>query len=83
LEDHHEVQQFLENIPANTLKDGLVALKSMNGTNCKKIILNIDEQKLTAVLPSGSLDVKPTFYMSEENFIEMEQDRFKDNPYIL
>jgi hypothetical protein len=65
------------------LKDGLVALKSMNGTNCKKIILNIDEQKLTAVFPSGSLDVKLTFYMFEENFIEMEQDRFKDNPYIL
>jgi hypothetical protein len=83
LEDHHEVQQFLENIIANTLKDRLVALKSMNGTNCKKIILNIDEQKLTAILPSGSLDVKLTFYMSEENFIEMEQDRFKDNPYIF
>jgi hypothetical protein len=55
----------------------------MNSTNCKKIILNIDEQKLTAVLLSESLVVKPTFYMFEENFIEMEQDRFKDNPYIF
>ncbi|CAB4417093.1 unnamed protein product [Rhizophagus irregularis] len=53
-EDHYEVQQFLETIPANALKDGLVALKSMNGGNCKQLILDIDKQKLTAVLPSGS-----------------------------
>ncbi|PKB93400.1 hypothetical protein RhiirA5_484115, partial [Rhizophagus irregularis] len=38
LEDHYEVQQFLEMIPANALKNGLVVLK------------NIDKQKLTAVL---------------------------------
>ncbi|CAB4476578.1 unnamed protein product [Rhizophagus irregularis] len=82
-EDHYEVQQFLETIPANALKDGLVALKSMNGGNCKQLILDIDKQKLTAVLPSGSLNIKPTFYMSEKNFIEMEQERFENNPYIL
>ena len=82
-EDHYEVQQFLKTIPANSLKDGLVALKSMNGGNCKQLILDIDKQKLTAVLPSGSLNIKPTFYMSEKNFIEMEQERFEDNPYIL
>ncbi|PKC52638.1 hypothetical protein RhiirA1_481048, partial [Rhizophagus irregularis] len=70
-------------IPANALKDGLVALKSMNGRNCKQLILDIDKQKLTAVLPSGSLNIKPTFYMSEKNFIEMEQERFENNPYIL
>ncbi|GBC19121.1 uncharacterized protein OCT59_015113 [Rhizophagus irregularis] len=38
-EDHYEVQQFLEMIPANALKDGLVALKSMNGRNCKQLTL--------------------------------------------
>ncbi|CAB5369494.1 unnamed protein product [Rhizophagus irregularis] len=31
LEDHYEVQQFLEMIPANALKNGLVVLKSING----------------------------------------------------
>ncbi|GBB99721.1 hypothetical protein RclHR1_36040001 [Rhizophagus clarus] len=55
----------------------------MSGSNCKKIILNIDEQKLTAVLPSGSLNVKLTFYMPEQRFIETEESRFLDNPYIL
>ncbi|CAG8464983.1 17582_t:CDS:2 [Rhizophagus irregularis] len=50
--DHLEVQQFLETIPANVLKDGLVALKSMNGSNCKKNILDIDEQ----IGVSGSWD---------------------------
>ncbi|UZO04473.1 uncharacterized protein OCT59_024859 [Rhizophagus irregularis] len=29
LEDHYEVQQFLEMIPANALKNGLVVLKKM------------------------------------------------------
>ncbi|GBC09534.1 hypothetical protein RclHR1_08960001 [Rhizophagus clarus] len=82
-EDHYEVQQFLENIPANTLKDRLVTLRSISGSNCKKIILNIDEQKLTAVLPSGLLDIKLTFYIAEQHFIEMEESRFLDNPHIL
>ncbi|GBC00544.1 hypothetical protein RclHR1_38950001, partial [Rhizophagus clarus] len=59
-EDHYEVQQFLENIPTNTLKDGL-----------------------TAVLPPGSLDIKPTFYIVEQHFIETEKSRFLDNSYIL
>ncbi|EXX56742.1 uncharacterized protein OCT59_015111 [Rhizophagus irregularis] len=49
----------------------------------RECILDIDKQKLTAVLPSGSLNIKPTFYMSEKNFIEMEQERFENNPYIL
>ncbi|CAB4392855.1 unnamed protein product [Rhizophagus irregularis] len=35
LENHYEVQQFLEMISANALKDGLVALKSINGRNYK------------------------------------------------
>ncbi|CAB4386284.1 unnamed protein product [Rhizophagus irregularis] len=47
----------------------------MYGSNCKKIVLDIDEQKLTAVLLSGSLYVKPTFYMGEESFIELETQR--------
>ncbi|GBC00847.1 hypothetical protein RclHR1_39980001 [Rhizophagus clarus] len=55
----------------------------MSGSNCKKIILNIDEQKLTAVFLSGSLDIKLTFYMAELHFIETEESRFLDNPYIL
>jgi hypothetical protein len=55
----------------------------MSGSNCKKIILDVDEQKMTVVLPSGSLEVKPTFYMSGEHFIEIEENRFRDNPYIL
>lgn len=55
----------------------------MIGSNCKKIILDIEEQKLTAVLPSGSLDVNPTFYMSDINFTEMEKDRFEGNPYAI
>ncbi|CAG8710011.1 uncharacterized protein OCT59_008724 [Rhizophagus irregularis] len=83
LEDHLEVQQFLETISANVLKNGLVALKSIYSSNCKKIVLDIDEQKLTAVLLSGSLYVKSTFYMGEESFIELETNRFRNNPYIL
>ncbi|RGB42307.1 hypothetical protein C1646_751205 [Rhizophagus diaphanus] len=75
--------QFLETIPINALKDGLVALKSMTGGNYKHIIIDIDKQKLTAVLLLGSLNIKLIFYMSEKNFIEMEQKRFEDNPYIL
>ncbi|GBB84004.1 hypothetical protein RclHR1_10650004 [Rhizophagus clarus] len=55
----------------------------MSGSNYKKIILNIDEQKLTAVLLLVLLDIKLTFYIPEQCFIETEERRFLDNPYIL
>ena len=55
----------------------------MTGNECKKIILDIKDQKLTAVLPSGNLDIDPTFYMSNSKFAEFEQEKHNDNPYEL
>ena len=81
--DHPEVQNFLQSVPINVLKDGLASLKSMTGNECKKIILDIKDQKLTAVLPSGNLDIDPTFYMSNSKFAEFEQEKHNDNPYEL
>ena len=36
---------------------------------------------MTGVFSSGSLDIYPTFFMSEDSFVEKEQQRYNSNPY--